>query len=174
MTVVAPDGVKAEGAVKVAWVSSFADPEHPQTSDFTDALDMSLTFLAGGFTLAAAQETGEDRRFGSKEVFSELGRVTFSIEDATYVYDPQNDDADSAYGTLKAGTDGFWVLRYGLDINTDWADGQVVDIQASTCGFQRKQPPPDNDQFAKLQVQQSFATQEHYEDVVIGSSASSS
>lgn len=176
MTVVAPEGVKAEGAVKVAFVPEIADPNSPTVTELSAGVDMTLTFTAGGFTLAAEQATGEDRRFGSREVFSELGRVTYSIADATYVYDPQatagSGGENEAYETLKPGTDGFFVLRYGLDaVNEDWAADQIVDVQAVSCGAQRKQPPPDDDEFAKLTVQQSYSTQEHYEDVTIGSAA---
>lgn len=162
MTVVFPDGVQAEGNVKVAFVPAIADTASPKLTelDAAESVDLSCYITAGQFQPTAEQNTGDDRRLCSKETFQVLGRVTRGFEDVTYIYDPQGvagAEGNAAYEALKQGTTGFLVARYGLDAqDSDFAVGQVVDIYPVECGAQRKTAPPENDEFAKLTVTQRF------------------
>lgn len=163
MTVVFPEGVSAEGNIRVAFVPAIADLDAPKAATevkASAAVDLSC-YITSEFAVNREQATGEDRRLCSKEVFQTLGRVTNSVPATEYVYDPQADagEADNkAYDTLKQDTTGFLVIRYGLDAReTDWAADQKVDVVPVTCGVQAKLGNAGNDEFAKLRIQQTFA-----------------
>lgn len=163
MTVVFPEGVSAEGNIRVAFVPAIADLDAPKIATevkATGSVDLSC-YITSEFGVAGEQATGEDRRLCSKEVFQSLGRVTRSIPATEYVYDPQADAGETdnkAYDTLKKDTKGFLVIRYGLDAqDVDWAAGQKVDVVPVTCGVQVKLGNQGADEFAKLRIQQTFA-----------------
>jgi hypothetical protein len=163
MTVYFPEGVSAEGNIKVAFVPAIADTAAPKAATeikATGAVDLSC-YITSEFGVSREQSTGEDRRLCSKEVFQSLGRVTNTIPATEYVYDPQADAADpdnKAYDTLKRDVKGYLVIRYGLDASdVDWAVGQKVDVVPVTCGVQTKLGNQGADEFAKLRIQQTFA-----------------
>ena len=162
MTVVFPTGVTAEGNVKAKVVPAIANPSAPSLAteiNAATAVDISGYIMAGAFTLASEQGRGTNRRLGSKQTFQRLGRDNPTIEDIRYVYYPQAAAADpnnKAYETLISGYAGFIVVRYGLDAQTvDFAAAQKVDIWPVEFGVQRKDPPPEDDEFALLTVTQA-------------------
>lgn len=174
MTVVFPEGVSAEGNIKVAFVPAIAVLTAPEVADeinATGSVDLSC-YITSEFEVAREQSTGEDRRLCSKEVFQTLGRVTNSVPATDYVYYPQADAADpknKAFDTLKQDVTGFLVIRYGLDAReTDWAALQKVDVVPVVCGVQRKLGSVGADEFAKLRIQQMFGvTGPMVEDAVL-------
>lgn len=162
MTVVFPEGISAEGNIKVAFVSTIAATTNiPTVAELaaTGSVDLSC-YITSEFGVSREQSTGEDRRLCSKEVFQALGRVTNSIPATEYVYEPQAAAAsptNKAYDTLKKGTKGYLVIRYGLDSSTvAWASGQKVDVIPVECGVQTKLGNQGADEFAKLRIQQTF------------------
>lgn len=161
MSVVFPEGIVAEGNVKVAFVPTVSDPSAPTVIEVAAGVDLSGYITAGQFTPSGEQARGENRRLGSKQTFQKLGRETPSIGDLNYVYDPQAAAADpenEAYETLTEDTEGFLVVRYGLDAeDVDFAAAQKVDLYPVQLGVQRKDAPPENDEFALLTVTQAVA-----------------
>ncbi len=163
MTVVFPDAINAEGNVKVRWVPVIATPTAPSVGtevNGASAKELTGVILGGAFQPTSEQAKGDDRRLGSKQTFQTFGRITDGVEDVTYVYDPQaaaGAAVNIAYETLLKGTTGYFVVRYGLDVNTAFAATQKVDVIPVTCGVQRKSTPPADDEFAKLTVVQGFA-----------------
>ena len=162
MTVVFPEGVSAEGNIKVAFVPTIATLTAPAIATeikATGSVDLSC-YITSEFGVNREQSTGEDRRLCSKEVFQALGRVSNSVPATEYVYEPQAAAAsptNKAYDTLKKGVKGYLVIRYGLDARTtDWATGQKVDIVPVECGVQAKLGNQGSDEFAKLRIQQTF------------------
>lgn len=174
MTVVFPEGVSAEGNIKVAFVTTIAAATLiPTVTELsaTGSVDLSC-YITSEFEVSREQSTGEDRRLCSKEVFQALGRTTNSVPATDYVYYPQATAADpknKAFDTLKKGTKGFLVVRYGLDARTvDWTAAQKVDVVPVECGVQRKLGNVGADEFAKLRIQQVFGvTGPMVEDVAI-------
>lgn len=153
MAVVTPDGVQAEGNVKVIFVEGgCANPAAPTVAELTSGIDLSGYIKGGAFTPTAEQATGDDRRLASRETYQVLGRVTRGFDDVQYVYDPQNTNpaTNQAYNSLSEGTVGDIVVRWGLDADTDIAAAQRVDVTPIECGAQRKIGPAENDEFARL------------------------
>lgn len=164
MTVVFPTGVTAEGNVKAKVVPAIANRSAPSLAteiNSAAAVDVSGFLMAGAFSPGAEQGRGTNRRLGSKQTFQTLGRENPSIEDIRYVYYPQSAPADpnnKAYETLISGFAALLVVRYGLDATTSaFAASQKVDIYPVAFGVQRKDPPPEDDEFALLTVTQAIA-----------------
>lgn len=162
MTLYFPEGVSAEGNIKVEFVPTFVDLEAPKVTEVKATGSVAISrYITNEFGVGGEQATGEDRRLESKRVFQVLGRLTNSIPPIEYVYDPQADPGDldnKAYDTLKQDVKGFLVVRYGLDAQEiDWAATQKVDIVPVTCGAQIKLGNAGADEFAKLRIQQTFA-----------------
>ncbi len=162
MTVVFPDAINAEGNVKVRWVPVLANPASPSLAteiNGASAKELTGVILGGAFQPTSEQAKGDDRRLGSKQTFQVFGRITDGVEDVTYVYDPQaaaGAAINIAYEALTQGATGYFVVRYGIDVNTAFAAAQKVDTIPVTCGVQRKSTPPADDEFAKLTVVQGF------------------
>lgn len=161
MSIVFPEGVAAEGNIRVAFVTAIANTASPTLVEINAAGSVDIScYITSDFEISREQATGEDRRLCSKEVFQQLGRVTNSVPATEYVYYPQAAPADAknkAYDTLKQGTTGFLIVRYGLSAeNTAWAATQKVDVVPVVCGVQRKLGNAGSDEFARLRIQQTF------------------
>lgn len=145
MTVTFPDGVEGEGNVKVAFLLALANPAAPSVAAFATAVDLSCYITGDGFQPGGEQVTNTDRRLCSRQVFSVPGAITYTIEEVTYVYDPQDpSDAggeNEAYATLAPGTKGFLAVRWGVPYEDAWATGDIVDIFPVTMGAQFKNAP---------------------------------
>ncbi|MFC0623236.1 phage tail tube protein [Kribbella deserti] len=160
MVAVFPPGIKAEGASTVVFVPTLADPADVVLAEVTGGLDVSYFLKGGQFQPGGDQPKGDDRRYGSKETFEVLGRDKPSIADIQYVIDPQAAAAtpeNEAYETFKAGVTGFFIIRWGLDVDAAFAAAQVVDVWPVMFGAQRKTPIAENDEFAVLTATQSVA-----------------
>lgn len=157
MALVIPPGVDAEGSVKVAWVPALTTPASPKLTELTatGALDISCYLVDDNFKPSAEQETSEDKRLCTKEVFETLGRVKWSIDNLIYVWDPQDPDSVSnkAKAAMQQGLTGFLVARWGKDVEAfpDFAVGDIVDVFTVGLGPQVPQPPEAN---SKLKVSQ--------------------
>ena len=161
MPVVTPDGVQAEGNVKVWFVpGGVTNPAAPTVAELTatTTVDLSGYIKGGTFSPTAEQSTGDDRRLASRETYQVLGRVTRGFDDVQYVYDPQNTDpaTNKAYTTLEEGVTGDIVVRWGIDADTDAAASQLVDVTPVEMGAQRKVGPAENDEFARLVIAQKW------------------
>lgn len=160
MTVVIPASVTAVGNVKVAFVPALANTSAPTVAELTatGAVDISCFLMPDWGGVTADQNKGQDRRFCSKEAFDRLGTVTRSVADIVYTYLPQavgTDPANKAYTTLVQGTNGFLVIRYGLDVSVAFTAAQKVDVLPVTLGVQTK-AVAGSDEFAPLTVTQGM------------------
>lgn len=151
-----PPGVVADGNIRATWVPTLADPESPKKTelDAPAAVDLSCFLTKDGLTRGGDEQTVNDERLCSRQVYEAPGTYTDTL-DLTYVYDAQSIDKDKngAYMTLKHLTEGFVVLRYGLPFEDDNTIGDLLDVIPVTCGVQRKQAPEAN---SKLKVTQKM------------------
>lgn len=155
MALTIPAGVNAEGMVKIVWTPT----QSLSVAILTGAtsVDLSCYLIKDSFGYDAATEKGTDERVCSKEVYETLGKTTWSFEDLLYVWSPQatTGSADNkAYETLKFNTPGYLTVRWGKDVEADFAVGDVVDQFPITVGQQVPQKPEAN---SKLKVKQSIS-----------------
>lgn len=174
MAVVTPDGVQAEGNVSVVFVAGgVANPSSPTLAEITGGVELSGFIKGGTFSPTGDQATGDDRRLASRETYQVLGRVSRGFDDVQYVYNPQElgtpGHADNAaYEALTEGTQGDLIVRWGVDADTAYAAGDVVDVTPIEAGARRKVGPAENDEFARLVTAQKWGvTGPTSEDAVV-------
>lgn len=155
MTIEIPESVLAEGNVKAVWVPTLASVT---VAVLNAGVDISCYLMPDWDGPTATQNTGESRRFCSRESFQRLGRKTWSIPPLMYTYKPQDagDDANAVYDALAEGNEGFLVVGYGIEPESAFAAADLVDVFPAECGVQVKNAR-GADEFAPLTVTQTLA-----------------
>ncbi len=161
MTVTVPESISAEGNVKAVFVPTVADPAAPTAAELNGGVDLSCFLMPDWDGATATQNTGEDRRFCSKQTFSRLGRVSWEVSPLMYTYLPQalgevGNAANEAYEALAAGNKGYLFFGYGIDPADPFVADDVTDGFPVECGVQSK-AARGSDEFAPLTVTQTLA-----------------
>jgi hypothetical protein len=162
VTLYAVEGVSTQGNETVIYVPTLADPAVPDVSSEVGAAvatALNLGYAFRGFSTTSEQPTTEDIRLASVQSFESPGRVKPTIDDVTYVYDPQApaDTADNVhYETLKPGVTGYLIDRRGIPATTAPAAGQIVDVYPIICGAQRRAPVDPSAEGGKFEIIQKF------------------
>lgn len=175
MSVTFPDGVVAQGNELVIFVPTLANPAAPTDDELTAAGAVNLSCYLRGFEPTAEQASIADIRLCSKEQFETPGRVTNTINDLVYVYDPQDAGAvtpgaeNLAYHALADGTEGYLVARRGLDAQSvAIAATQVVDVYPVKMGAQRRVAVDPSSEGSKFETtQKAFITGPVHRDVKV-------
>lgn len=160
MTVSIPESVTAEGNVCAYFVPTVADLSAVTTAEITAGTNISCFLMPEWDGAQATQNSGESRRFCSKEGFSRLGRTAWSIAPLQYTYLPQElgtggNAANAVYEALTEDTTGYVLLFYGLAGDSTPASGDVYDGFPVECGVQVKDAR-GSDEFAPLTVTQTL------------------
>ena len=158
MTVSIPESVLAEGNVKAVFVATLASQTAPSAAILNAGTDVSCYLMPDWDGPTATQNTGDDRRFCSRQTFTRLGRVQWEIAPLVYTYDPQTaaGDPNKVYDALAEGNTGFLVIGYGIDAAAVFASTDKVDVFPVGCGVQVK-AARGADEFAPLTVTQTLA-----------------
>lgn len=142
------DGVPADGNLKVLWVPAIDNTEAPTVAELTatGVVDLSCLITADGFNRAVNETAINDQRLCHTQDGEAPGRSSETL-DLTYAFDPQSTSVtdNAAYVTLKQGTKGHVVARYGMPWDEEIAADQVVDVIRGTAGRQAKQAIAAND-----------------------------
>lgn len=140
-----PASVTSDGMVKVAWVATIADPEAPTEAELTAGTvkDLSCYLTDSGWTPSTNEETVTDNRLCSRQTFARAGRFADTLA-LTYVYNPDSAGDDVARLTLTHLTTGYIVARWGVDYETAFAAGDIVDVYPVQAGVQMKQAATAN------------------------------
>lgn len=159
MPIVIPDFVLAEGNVKAVFIPTLVSQSTPSAAALNGgtAVDVSCHLLPDWDGPTASQNTGDSRRFCSRETFGQLGRVTWSVSPLVYTYVPQDPggDGNEVYDALASGNEGFLVIGYGIDAGAAFASGDIVDVFPVQAGVQVK-AARGSDEFAPLTVTQTL------------------
>src|SRR6059058_1652236 len=123
MTLYAVEGVSTQGNETVIFVPTLANPSAPKLTEVGAGVTtaLNLGYALRGFAPASDQGTSDDIRLASTQTFENPGRVKKTIDDLTYVYDPQAATAapmNKHYDTLKLGVKGYLVDRRGVPATT--------------------------------------------------------
>lgn len=172
MTVVFPDGVRSRGNESVLFVATIADPLEPTVAELTAVTAVNVSCYVTGFAPAGTQESAEDQRLCSEQVFEDPGDVAISIDNIEYVYSPQASAPatdNKAYELLKKDWVGWAVDRRGLNARTQaFAIGQIVDLYPVRLGEQFRMPLDPGAQGGKFRItQKPFVTGPYYYDSVV-------
>ena len=141
-----PGSSKAFGREKWIFVPTIANTSAPTTAELTgaSALDVSCYLFDPNFT-RPSQNTNtvtKTRRVCDTVQYSQIGITQFSGGELTYAFDPQAaalSNGKKAWekfgsGAVSATTSGYLVRRNGIDVNTDIAAGQFVDVFPAEIG----------------------------------------
>lgn len=163
MTVVFPDGVRSRGNESVVFVATLADPSAPKLTELAAVTSVNVSCYLTGFAPQGSQESAEDVRLCSEQIFEDPGDVQVSIDNIEYVYYPQATVPtanNKAYELLKNGVAGYLVDRRGLNARTAaLAIGQLVDVYPVRLGEQFRMPVDPGQQGGKFRItQKPFVT----------------
>lgn len=151
-----PVAITSDGNFKAVWVPTIADPANPTVTECTSVSCVDLTcYLTGdGWTPSVDKQVVTDDRLCSRETFEDIGRRTNKLT-VKYIFRAQDPDAadNLAYKTLKDGTAGYVVTRWGLAYEGDLAAGDWANVIPVRCNLQEEMPPVAN---AKLMITQDL------------------
>lgn len=158
MTVSIPESVKAEGNV-IAIVFPAMAGDAPTVAELTAGVNISCYLMPDWDGPSPTQNTGDSRRFCSRQTFTELGRVSWEIAPLVYTYDPQaapGAEVNKVYDALAPGNTPLLFMGYGLDAAEAVESAAKGDVFPVECGVQGKQAR-GTDEFAPLTVTQTLA-----------------
>lgn len=159
MAAVLTTGVKAQGNLKLNWVTTIAAPTTAVTvAEINAGVDVSCYFMADGWAPAVDVSRGTSpARLCTTIQFEQFGNSVFSLGDLRYSWQPQAAALASgvaAYEALVPGTSGYFVERQGLNATTSaWATTQFANIWPVTLG-NRLSTGDTSDEFAEFVVTQ--------------------
>ena len=138
-----PNGVQTFGKEKWMFVPTIANVAAPTIGELTAGTVLDVTgYLYAeefeGFT-AEPSRVSAPRRVLDTIQYQTLGLTSFSMGDLTYSYGPQSaaaSDPKKAMEKLVEGATGYFVRRFGIDADTDFAAGQFVDVVPVELGPQ--------------------------------------
>jgi len=161
-----PIAVSTNGTTLVTFVEAIANPAAPKVTEINagTSLDLSCYLTGDGLTTETSENTTEDPRLCSKQIFEARGDYTDTME-ITYVFNPASPDDDEARLALPAGTSGFFVIRWAVDSEDAVATADLVDVIPVEMGVQRKNTPTRNG-VHKI-TQKPFITGKVYRDVAV-------
>lgn len=152
-----PAATPSDGFFKLQWVTTIAVTTVPKVAtEIKAASSLDLTcYLKEPWGVSTSVETVEDWRACLRTVLATPGTSKTELQDLTITHKVQvpADVANKAYAALAPGTQGYLVARYGLDVDTDWAAAQIVDVFPVTVVTRDKLPIERNSQLkAKVTV----------------------
>ena len=135
-----PESMPSDGTLKVTFVPVWDGKV--ATLEGATAQDLSCYLTADGWAPGTDEAVVTDSRLCTKQEFEQPGRVTETLE-ITYVWNTDVEE-DEARQTLKRGTVGYLVTRWGIDYQDAYTATQEVDVYPIKTGIARKQPPEAN------------------------------
>jgi len=128
MPTTVPPGFVADASLRVWFVTTLSNPAAPSVaSELNAGTTVDVTcYLTNGFNPDASVATITDDRLCLKVVLEDVGTTTWSVDDLNYIWDPQNaaSVSNKLFAALAPNTTGYFVARYGMDVDTAAAAGQ--------------------------------------------------
>ncbi|MFI1194085.1 hypothetical protein ACH4T9_12620 [Micromonospora sp. NPDC020750] len=140
-----PIAVTTNGTMLALWVPAIANTAAPKVTELNagTVLDLSCYLSGDGLTTETSENTVDDPRLCSKQIFESRGDFTDTLG-ITYVFNPESPDDDEARIALAPGTQGNIVLRWAVDSEAAVAIADLVDVYPVEMGIQRKNTPGRN------------------------------
>lgn len=140
MPLTVPKSVNTNGTVKATFVATIAAGSGIPTTTELNAVsseELSCYITGEGLNWETSENTIEDPRLCSKQVFQARGDFTDSLE-ITYVFNPASAADNKAALKLVAGVKGFIALRWAVDVENVWAIANIIDVVPVEAGQPRK------------------------------------
>jgi len=158
MVAVLTSGVKAQGNLKINWVTTLASSTAVTLTEINAGVDLSCYIMADGWAPSIDQARGTTpARLCTTTQFEQFGNSVYSLGDLRYSWGPQSaaaSDPLEAWEALVPGTNGYFIERQGLNAVSDsWTAGEFVNIWPVTLG-NRLSAGDTTDEFAEFVVTQ--------------------
>lgn len=152
-----PAATPSDGYFKLQFVTTIDTTTAPKVAtEIKAASSVELTcYLKEPWGAMTAVESVEDWRACLRNVLATPGTSKTELQDLIVTHKVQvpADVANKAYAALAPLTQGYLVARYGIDVDTDWAAAQIVDVFPVTVASRDKLPIERNSQLkAKVTV----------------------
>ncbi|MFD6421033.1 hypothetical protein [Streptomyces sp. NPDC060198] len=133
----------SDGKTRVVWAASIANINAPTVAELTAAADYTARITPDGLKVDPTTADVDTNSLASRYDTKTVGRVGY---DAELTFKRGTTPADDApYKTLKYGTNGYLVVRRGIDFETAWAAGQDVEVYPMVCGERANSAPAANE-----------------------------
>lgn len=162
MSIYEPEAVTVQGQVKVVFCTTIADPEAPDLSTEIGAVtSVEATLAMDQWKPTNNVNTGNAKaRLGTRVQQPVEGNVQRQPIPLVYPHHPELDLAD-ALNKLKSylarNEIRYAVVRRGIDIDTPFTAGDLVEVWKIRCGFQSEEESGDgnSDEFAQFEIHQN-------------------
>ena len=147
MPTTVPPGFVADASLRVWFVTTLANPAAPTVAEINAGTTVDATcYFTAGFAPDASVATITDDRLCLAVVLEDKGVTTWMIADYEAIYDVQNaaSISNKLYAATVENASGFYVARYGLNVDTAVAAAQKVDVFPVKMGPRPKLPPERN------------------------------
>lgn len=135
-----PAASKAFAREKFIFVPTLTNPASPTAAELTGASALDISCYLWEDVNRPTQSTNRVslmRRLCDSKVFERIGTTQYQGADLVYAVDPQAaalSNGKKAYEKLTAGATGYLVQRDGIDVNTDIAADQFVNVYPVELG----------------------------------------
>lgn len=159
---VRPAATKTFQAEKWVWVPTIANINAPTLTEVNAATGLDISCYLHSDTTRPTQNTNRvqlARRLCDGAQYEQIGTTTYAGGDMKYAVNPQaaaGSPAKAAYEKFPEGTTGYLVRRLGINVQTDFATGQFVDVFPVSFGPAMPMPSSDGEEQEAV-VMQSFA-----------------
>lgn len=133
----------SDGKTKVVWLSSISSQTAPTAAELNAGADYTLRITPDGLKIDPTTADVDTNSLGSRFDTMTVGRVGFSPEITFKRGSTPQEEAP--YTTLTYGTEGFLVVRRGVDFETAFAAGQLVEVYPMVCGERQNMSPAANE-----------------------------
>lgn len=157
-----PASTKAFTKEKWVYVVTIASITAPTAAEVTAGTVLDVSCYLFDSTGRPTQNTNRvtlERRICDGAVYEQIGTTTYGGGEMLYAVNPQAvaaTDGKKAFEKFPAGTVGYLVRRFGVDVNTDLAAGQFVDVFPVEFGPQMPTTVGSGEN-AEVAITQSFA-----------------
>jgi hypothetical protein len=158
MTMSIPESVFAEGRVSAIFVPTLGSDS---AAIWNAGVQIGPFLMPDWDGATPTQNTGEQRRFSTRQAFTRLGRTSWAIAPLMYTYLPQKlgtagNAGNKLYEALKEGNKGFVGMFYDVVPGTTLQANDLGDVLPVECGVQGKNAR-GTDEFSPLTVTQTLA-----------------
>lgn len=129
-----PASSKAFKREKWVFAPTLADINAPKVTETTGASSLDIScylFDSSARPTGSTNLVEKERRICDGATYQQVGSTTYTGGEMVAAMDPQAvalSDGKKAWEKFPEGTTGYLVRRLGIDVNTDLAIGQFVDV----------------------------------------------
>jgi len=132
----------ADGNVKATFVVSIADIAAPTATALNGGVDLECLITADGLSVSVDEAVVALPALCETFDAQSPGRATYAIDLTLYRHIATVDDV--AWTTLLRGLTGFLVLRYGIDVDTNYTAAQKCLVFPGVAGERKPNPTTAN------------------------------